>query len=180
MTTKHNKIVLILGGARSGKSAYAQQAAAKTGGKVLFCATAEPLDADMKRRISRHRASRPGSWQTLEAPYNLAEALAPLAGRYDTIIIDCITVLVANIMGKHRGAKRQEDAILAEIQSLTGLLQKREAAFYLISNEVGLGVIPAYRSGRQYRDHLGRVNQMLAACADEVCLLAAGIPIRLK
>jgi adenosylcobinamide kinase/adenosylcobinamide-phosphate guanylyltransferase len=180
MTRKYKKIVLILGGARSGKSAYAQQAATKTGGKVLFCATAEPLDGDMKRRISRHRSSRPSSWHTLEAPYNLAEALAPMAGRYDTIIIDCITVLVANIMGKHRGAKRQEDAILAEIQSLTGLLQKLGADCYLISNEVGSGVIPAYRSGRQYRDHLGRVNQLIAACADEVYLLAAGIPLRIK
>lgn len=180
MTRNHNKIVLILGGARSGKSAYAQQAAVKTGGEVLFCATAEPLDADMKRRISRHRATRPGSWQTLEAPCNLAEALAPTAGRYDTIIIDCITVLVANIMGKHRTAKRQEEAILTEIQSLTGLLQESDATCYLITNEVGLGVIPAYRSGRRYRDHLGRVNQMLAECADEVYLLAAGIPLRIK
>jgi adenosylcobinamide kinase/adenosylcobinamide-phosphate guanylyltransferase len=180
MPRKSRKVTLILGGARSGKSSYAQQVATATGKKVLFCATAEPLDADMKDRIRHHRLSRPKSWRTLETPLSPAEQLAPMIKQYDTVVIDCITVLVANIMGQYATLKKQEMAVEAEVGSLIKLLEKRGADYLLVSNEVGLGVIPAFKSGRRYRDILGKVNRQLAASADEVYFLVAGIPVRIK
>ena len=180
MPRKKHKIILVLGGARSGKSTYAQQLAEASVGNVLFCATAEPLDADMKKRIRLHRKARPKSWRTLEAACDLPAALAQVVQDYDTVIIDCITVLVANLAGKRGAAARLEKDIFNEIASLIALMQQRGSSYILVSNEVGLGVVPHYRMGREYRDTLGKVNQQLAAAADEVYFLIAGIPVRIK
>ena len=180
MSKRAHKIILVLGGARSGKSTYAQQTASSLGRKVLYCATAEPLDADMKKRIQLHRKIRPKSWQTLEAIHAPAAALASIVQNYDAVIIDCITVLVANLVGKTGSITKREQNAYREIRDLIRLMQKRESTYILVSNEVGLGIVPPYRLGRDYRDILGKVNQLLAAIADEVYFMMAGIPARVK
>ncbi|MCX7912372.1 MAG: bifunctional adenosylcobinamide kinase/adenosylcobinamide-phosphate guanylyltransferase, partial [Dehalococcoidales bacterium] len=153
-------ITLITGGARSGKSHFAQELAAKTGGKVLFVATAEAGDEEMRQRIEKHRASRPESWQTLEAPVNVASALGCHRQDYDTAIIDCITMLVNNIFQRHAGlnddAGLMEEAVLGEIEGLVEYARNSPARFLIVTNEVGLGIVPADPVSRLYRDLLGK------------------------
>ena len=180
MSAATNKILLLLGGARSGKSACAQELAGLAGGRVLFCATAEPLDDEMQSRIEKHRRSRPPNWETLEAGRDIGRALARQAPEYDAIIIDCITILVANVMGDGADAEKAESAVNAEILSLIELLKRKQSNYILVSNEAGSGLVPDNRLGRLYRDELGKANQKLAAVCDEVYLLTAGIPLKLK
>lgn len=177
------KMVLILGGARSGKSTYAQNLAAQTGGRVLYVATAEAGDAEMQERIAAHRAERPPDWQTLEAPRQVGQALLPLAAQVDVVLLDCVTLLASNVL-----ISFPESASLAEIQhtmdaeidALLEACQRSQALWVMVSNEVGLGLVPPYALGRTYRDVLGRVNQRLAQVADEVLFLVAGLPMRVK
>lgn len=171
---------MLLGGARSGKSAYAQALAVLAGSRVLFCATAEALDGEMRARIEKHRKSRPAHWETLEASKNTGRALAQIASKYDAIILDCITILVANIIGDGAEAERAGTAVDSEIIGLIELLELRQSNYILVSNEAGSGIVPDNRLGRLYRDELGRANQKLAAISDDVYLLTAGIPLKLK
>ena len=178
--TADKRIVLILGGARSGKSWYAQQMAADRGGRVLFCATAQPLDEEMRERIRAHRKSRPPGWDTLEVGDGLAAAMEDKAGVYDTVIVDCITLLVANCMGEATDYKAAENAVDAELDGLIGLIQRSGCGFILVSNEVGSGIVPDNILARVYRDALGKANQRLARAADEVFLMTAGLPLKIK
>ena len=180
MSAATNKIILLLGGARSGKSAYAQELAGLAGCRVLFCATAEALDGEMQSRIDKHRLSRPPNWATFEASRDIGKALGPHASKYDAIIIDCITILVANVIGDDTEAEKAESAVDAEILSLIEVLKRRQSNYILVSNEAGSGIVPDNRLGRLYRDELGKTNQKLAAISDEVYLLTAGIPLKLK
>lgn len=161
-------ITLILGGARSGKSSFAQKLA--EGRKVLFVATAEALDDEMKARIEEHRRSRPSTWRTLEATARLGKKIAENAGDAEVIIIDCITMLVSNAL---RDAEK-------EVDELIDCMNKVNADFIVISNEVGLGIVPENKLSREYRDTLGLVNQRLTECADEVFFMIAGIPVKIK
>ncbi len=177
------KSILILGGARSGKSRLAVEMAQKRGGGVLFVATAEARDGEMIGRIAAHRRSRPPRWRTLEVTTGLGARIPQKIGRAGTVIIDCITLLVNNVFEKcGAGATpaRLEKAVGAEIQALLDCIDSSESLFIIVSNEVGLGIIPADGVSRRYRDLLGRANQMLAARADEVYLLVAGLPVVLK
>jgi len=178
--TGDKRIILILGGARSGKSSYAQQTAADRGGRVLFCATARPLDEEMRERIRAHRQSRPPSWDTLEVTEGLAAALSDKVGRYDTIIVDCITLLTANCMGDTADLKAAEKIIDNEVDGLIGLMRRSDCSFILVSNEAGSGIVPDNRLARVYRDALGKANQRLARAADEVVLMTAGLPLKIK
>ena len=177
------KTILLLGGARSGKSSLAVEMARKRGGKVLFVATAEPRDEEMKRRISAHRKSRPESWRTLETPLNIANEIEKNTGGVKTVIVDCVTLLVNNIFEKY-GEKATsgtlEKAIESEISALLDCAEKSPATFVIVSNEVGLGIVPADGVSRLYRDLLGRANQVLASRADVVYLLVAGLPVTIK
>lgn len=174
------RIVLILGGARSGKSNHAQELAGQIGGRVLFCATAEALDGEMQSRIEKHRRSRPPGWETIEAGRDIGKVLGRRATKYDAIIIDCITVLVANVMGDGSETEKAESSVSAEILGLIRMLKLRQSNYFLVSNEAGSGLVPDNKLGRVYRDELGKVNQLLAAVSDEVYLLTAGIPLKLK
>ena len=174
------RIVLILGGARSGKSIYAQELAGQIGGRVLFCATAEALDGEMQSRIEKHRRSRPPGWETIEASRDIGKVLGRRATEYDAIIIDCITILVANVMGDDSEAEKAESSVSAEILGLIRMLKLRQSNYFLVSNEAGSGLVPDNKLGRVYRDELGKANQLLAAVSDEVYLLTAGIPLKLK
>lgn len=177
------RLIFLLGGARSGKSQYAETWARENGGRVLFVATAQATDADMRQRIAEHRASRPADWQTLEAPYDSGDQIAAASFAYDTLILDCVTLMTSNILVALPEAVTQAEANeagLAAVERLLDLQARSEATWLVVSNEVGMGVAPPTRLGNLYRDMLGRVNQRIAEAADEVLLLVAGIPWRLK
>jgi len=178
--TADKRIILILGGARSGKSSYAQQLAGERGGRVLFCATAQPLDDEMRERIQAHRKSRPPGWDTLETKDGLAAALEGVAGKYDTVIIDCITLLAANCMGEAIDQSTAEKAVDDEVDGLVKSMRCSDCSFILVSNEAGSGIVPDNRLARVYRDALGKANQQLARAADQVILMTAGLPLKLK
>ncbi len=176
-------IVLLLGGARSGKSAMAERLAnARGGDRVLFVATAEIGDEEMRRRVEAHRRARPRAWRTLEAPRDVARAVREAYQGERAIIVDCLTLLVANLLTAvdDPHAPEVEQAVLGEIDALLEVLRQVNATSILVSNEVGMGLVPPYPLGRAYRDLLGMVNQRVAAKADEVYLLVAGIPVRIK
>ena len=173
------RLTLVLGGVRAGKSSYAQRLASN-GKRVLFVATAEAGDQEMAARIQAHRESRPVDWDTLEEPIDLVNALAPLLHRYDTVLLDCMTLWVSNLLLWNQGPKPGRVDILSETKRLLNLYQESDATWIVVSNEVGLGVVPATELGRTYADELGRVNQIVAAAADEVYFMAAGLPLRMK
>jgi adenosyl cobinamide kinase/adenosyl cobinamide phosphate guanylyltransferase len=163
-------LTLILGGARSGKSTRALSLGA---GRVLFVATAEALDDEMSTRIAAHRAERPPEWDTLEEPRNIGGAIRTRGDQYDTVIIDCLTLWVGNLI-EHGGTPAEWVApVLAAYRA-------GRANWVVISNEVGLGIVPDTPLGRRYRDALGVVNQLVAAAADHVMLLVAGLTVDLK
>jgi adenosylcobinamide kinase / adenosylcobinamide-phosphate guanylyltransferase len=160
--------VLVLGGARSGKSVFAERLAAECGSPVLYVATAEALDEEMAERISHHRARRDPAWRTLEAPQAVGAAVLAGLGDARTVLVEDLTLLLAN--------RLDEDVARAEVDTLLGL----SANVVLVSNEVGMGVVPEHRLGRTFRDALGRLNQYAAARAGEVYGVIAGLPLRLK
>ncbi|MFZ3155878.1 MAG: bifunctional adenosylcobinamide kinase/adenosylcobinamide-phosphate guanylyltransferase [Smithella sp.] len=174
-------ITLILGGARSGKSSFAENIARETGNAVLFIATATADDNEMAERIRQHQASRPAGWQTLEIPYNLGNHLAsPVA---PVVIVDCITLLVSNILMSLPENTPDEvvlDKICTEIDELIAAQARLGGQWLIVSNEVGLGLVPPYPLGRVYRDALGRANQALASAAERVIFMVAGIPMVVK
>ena len=174
------KSILITGGARSGKSRFAQELALEAGGRVLFVATAEAKDEDMRRRIEAHRRSRPEGWETLEVPLGINGTFSRRAEGAEIVVVDCITMLVANIMLQSQGETAAEEMALKEVNALVSKVAAMEATFIIVTNEVGLGLVPDNELGRRYRDCLGGANQLLAYCADEVYLMVAGIPLRLK
>jgi adenosylcobinamide kinase / adenosylcobinamide-phosphate guanylyltransferase len=172
-----SKIVLFTGGARSGKSACAERYAARLSQRVAYIATAEAGDDEMRARIVQHRRRRPASWTTLEAPTAVVAALAELeAGT--VALLDCLSLLVSNVLLAHDA--EPAPAIDVEIASLLATARERDLILIIVTNEVGLGIVPAYPLGRAYRDLLGWANQQVAAAADEVYLLVCGIPVELR
>ena len=182
------RLTLFLGGARSGKSSLAEKRASEIGGdSVLYLATSEVKDEEMRDRVEKHRASRPSAWVTIEAPRNIARSLGKGRNEERVILIDCITFLVSNLLLEAGGGEDDnpfdeqiEAVILAEIEALLEYIVKTDADFLLVSNEVGMGLVPPYALGRAYRDLLGRANQVLAAAADDVFFLVAGGSMQMK
>lgn len=167
---------LILGGARSGKSRYAVDLTRGSSGTVAFVATAEARDGDMAARIARHRAERPARWLTIEEPLDLVAACRNGAARADLVLVDCLTLWVANrLLAGHTDA-----ALLDGTRDLTDWLSEGPAAVLLVSNEVGAGVVPPTVEGGRFRDLLGQVNQLVAARADRVTFMVAGIATVIK
>ena len=175
----NGELILLLGGARAGKSAAAERLA-QAGRRVLFIATAEALDEEMRRRIATHRARRPSGWDTLEEPLDPVAAAGPILGRYDTVVLDCLTLWVSNLLLRQADDSGVEAAILAATRALLEFIEHSSATWIVISNEVGLGVVPPSALGRTYRDALGRVNQLVAARAGKVYLMVAGLALELK
>ncbi len=173
---------LILGGARSGKSDYAEKLAAEMGQGVLYIATAEAGDEEMAARIATHRAARPTAWQTLEAPRNVGAALSRIATKPEVLLLDCITLLVSNIILSMEAEPQKaiESALQLEIDAILTAQRQLAVPLIAVSNEVGLGLVPSYPLGRVYRDVLGRVNQKLAAEANRVLFMVAGLPLVVK
>jgi len=174
------QIILLLGGARSGKSHYAQQLAVQLGDKVLFIATGEALDEEMQARIAEHRKNRPKSWRTLEIPTGIGKAIEKGIGDAKVVIIDCLTLLVSNLLHGEPDYPEAEKKVTSEINELIAAMDKFDASFIIVSNEVGMGLVPETRLGRIYRDLLGKANQLLASHATEVYLMVACLPVRVK
>lgn len=175
------RVVLVTGGARSGKSAYAERRAEELGGSsVTYVATAEALDEEMERRIARHRSERPSTWTTVEAPRGAGAALR--AARDAVVLVDCVTVLASNALlaAEAEGEEAALDAVLAEAGALLEAALAREGTTFIVTNEVGWGVHPPTHLGRWYRDALGQANARIARSADEVVLLVSGIPLVLR
>ena len=175
----NKRLTLVLGGARAGKSNYAQRLAAR-GERVIFVATAEAGDEEMEARIEAHRGVRPADWDTLEEPVDLAAAIAPLLHRYDTVLLDCLTLWVSNLLLRGFDPARARRDILPAARRLLALYRNGDASWIVVSNEVGLGVVPDTKLGRTYADELGRVNQLVAAESDDVYFMTAGLPIEVK
>ena len=181
------RCILITGGARSGKSSFAQELAASSNESVLFVATAVAGDEEMRQRIEQHRRSRPATWSTLEATTDIGRRIESKVGGMRVVVVDCITLLLNNIFTQyHHRIDEQIDAdiveekVTAEIDKLVASIERTDASFIIVTNEVGLGVVPANNLSRLYRDLLGKANQTLAACADEVYLMVAGLPLQMK
>jgi adenosylcobinamide kinase/adenosylcobinamide-phosphate guanylyltransferase len=206
-----NKFILILGGARSGKSTFAQSLAKKLGKKILFVATGEPLDEEMASRIEEHKRRRPKNWRTLEIDTQVGQKLQGQIKDADVVLLDCITLLVSNILTKEareslpycdpfassviaseakqsysaqdmpaEAISQTEKQVMAEMEDLIDCIDKHECNFIVVSNEVGLGLVPDNKLGRIYRDVLGKANQLLAQHASEVYFMVSGIPVKIK
>ncbi|HTY56333.1 MAG TPA: bifunctional adenosylcobinamide kinase/adenosylcobinamide-phosphate guanylyltransferase [Candidatus Binataceae bacterium] len=171
------KITLITGGARSGKSAHALKLANSYPGEhKVFIATAEALDDEMRERIAHHRRGRPAAYRTIEEPRQIKAALGSLVGGHaDIVIVDCLTIWVSNVMHAHAA-----DGARALIEELVAKLSELPFAIVFVTDEVGSGIVPDNPLSREFRDLLGRTNQAVAAAADEVIMMVAGIPLRVK
>lgn len=164
---------LILGGARSGKSLFAETMAREHGGILHYIATGRAYDDEMRTRIATHRDRRGSSWVTHEAPLDLPEAIAAIDNSNNTVLIDCLTLWVTNLMMDERN---MEDAFA----ELTDRISKSRARLFFVSNEVGMGIVPENAMAREFRDHAGKLHQDVAAVASEVYLVAAGLPLKFK
>ena len=177
MQTHGCPVTLVLGGVRSGKSRYELHRVTDVG-QMTFIATAQALDEEMRIRIERHRMERPAHWRTLEAPLQLAEALEVARQQgAEAVVVDCLTLWVSNLMGEHG---EDLSAIYAAFDALCSVLKQYPIPAWLVSNEVGSGVVPAFEMGRLYRDLLGELNQRVASIAGEVTVMIAGLPLFLK
>jgi adenosylcobinamide kinase/adenosylcobinamide-phosphate guanylyltransferase len=184
MSTK-SKITLIVGGARSGKSSYAQSLAEESGKSVTLIATAQALDDEMSARIQKHRAERPANWETLEIQFDIAACVEQIKSK--VVILDCITLLISNLLMQFVKDDLVDETpfmlvVQKEIKELTSTLRAhgQDQDWLIISNEVGLGLVPPYQMGRVYRDAIGWANQQLARDADKVILMVAGISTTIK
>lgn len=172
-----SKMTFILGGARSGKSRYAVEAAKKYGKKTVFVATATALDEEMKERIRLHKISRPKGWGLIEEPMNLSGVILGLKTIYDVAIIDCVGLWVSNLLM----ANMKDRVVEKRIKELTRSIFKTKASLVIIvSNEVGEGIVPGDPLSRKFRNLVGLANQIIAAKADEVIMMQAGIPVKIK
>jgi adenosylcobinamide kinase/adenosylcobinamide-phosphate guanylyltransferase len=170
------KIILVTGGARSGKSRLAEKLAAGFGSPLGYLATASPGDAEMAARIARHRERRGPEWATMEEPLDLAGVLAGHDGYFRAIMVDCVTLWLSNLILTGMGSEDIE----AEVKRVIHQLAALQTPVILVSNEVGMGIVPENRLARSFRDLAGIANQLLAEAADEVHVAISGLPLRLK
>jgi adenosylcobinamide kinase/adenosylcobinamide-phosphate guanylyltransferase len=169
------QIILITGGARSGKSIYAEQRAAALGSRRLYVATAEPKDEEMTRRISEHKSRRGNEWATIEEPVQLGEALLAQRSRTDCVLVDCLTLWLSNLLLRRNGKYA-----VRKVDELIEILPQLDFHLILVTNEVGWGIVPDNMLARQFRDLAGWANQQFAAAANEVVLTVAGVPLIVK
>lgn len=170
------KLVLILGGARSGKSSYAVELAKELTKKIVFIATAASIDEEMSQRIELHKKSRPKQWKLVEEGKNVSSILPELENKYEVVLVDCLGLLVSNLLADDL----TDEQIHTRIRDLIEAIQKTEVTTIIVSNEVGSGIVPMNALARRFRDLVGLSNQMVAKYADEVVFMRAGIPVKIK
>lgn len=168
------RIVFVTGGARSGKSGFALSEALKIAGKKAFLATAEATDKEMKDRIQRHRDDRGSGWKTYEEPVRIARLMREIDARYRVVVIDCLTLWLANVMMSGLDEEKEGDRLISALKAI------KKAQVLIVSNEVGMGIVPENELARKFRDAAGRLNQRFAAMADEVYVTVSGIPVKIK
>ncbi len=183
------RILLITGGARSGKSGYAEQLAADSGENIAYIATARAFDEEMEDRIAKHRLQRPDAWHTFEAPTSPSAIIAAEGARYGTVLLDCLTVMITNRILTHTvdwdhpqvaQLHAVEADVLAEIEAIIEAAGSCGTRLIAVTNEVGYGIVPLSPLARFFRDCAGRVNQRMAAAAEAVFLVVSGIPLQIK
>jgi len=178
-----SKIILITGGARSGKSTFAEQYAASLAEKVVYIATAQIYDEEMEHRVEAHRSRRPASWLTIEAPYAAHQAIKAAYGKAPVVLFDCLTLYTTNLLLSPQAPPEPSERfgfITAAIRELVAAALDSDLTVIFVTNEVGYGIVPDNALAREYRDVAGWVNQYVAAHADEVYLVVCGIPVELK
>lgn len=168
--------IFIFGGIRSGKSSYAVQLAKKLSKKVAFIATASASDEEMKKRIKLHKSSRPKFWKTIEESKNVAEVLGNIGNKYEVILIDCMGLLVSNLLLN----ELRDEEIIKRINKIAKIISKNRQTIILVSNDVGSSLVPDNPLGRRFADLVGFGNQIMAKNADEVIFMQAGIPVKIK
>lgn len=184
------RLVMVTGGARSGKSGFAQRLAEGSGGKVMYIATAVPFDDGMRDRIKKHREGRPAHWNTREMHRDFARlGLDSELNEASAVLLDCVTVMVTNLMVEsgldfdccpHEDIDRLEEEIRLQVDEMLGTLSGTGKNVIVVTNEVGMGLVPAYRMGNIFRDIAGRINQSIAEKADEVYFMVSGISMKIK
>ncbi|AQS59289.1 bifunctional adenosylcobinamide kinase/adenosylcobinamide-phosphate guanylyltransferase [Desulforamulus ferrireducens] len=180
---QEGKLTLVLGGTRSGKSSFAEKLAQGLGDRVLYLATAAVYDEEMAQRVKEHRRRRPASWVTIEETIDLAKVVEKYAQEYEVILIDCLTLWLTNLLLREAQSDMgsvKEAFILQEVEKVAELCQNTAANVIIVSNEVGLGIVPDTPMGRQFRDLAGAANQIMARYAKAVYLVIAGLPVELK
>ena len=176
-----SQAIFITGGASSGKSEFAEKLAGGFGEQLCYLATAQTLDREMSERVRKHRKRRGAGWQTIEEPINLPQALERCDGQYEAVLLDCITLWLSNLLLQYEKFGGDIEArILVDVQSLITVLQGMVTPVIMVSNEVGMGIVPENSVARLFRDIAGKANQALASAADEVHVVISGIPLRLK
>ncbi|MDD5284474.1 MAG: bifunctional adenosylcobinamide kinase/adenosylcobinamide-phosphate guanylyltransferase [Desulfuromonadaceae bacterium] len=173
--------IFITGGARSGKSAFAEKVTRNFGAQLAYLATAQALDIEMDERVSRHIERRGAEWRTIEEPIHLAQALARCDGQYRAVLVDCITLWLSNLLLKYEQSGEDiEASIFEDVQRLKTTLHGMVTPVIMVSNELGMGIVPENNLARLFRDIAGKTNQILAASATEVHVVISGIPLKLK
>lgn len=191
-----SKMIMVTGGARSGKSSYAEAIAKSIGKNIIYIATAKRTDDEMITRIKKHIEQRPSNWLTIEAYRGFDTILPKCVNGMDAILLDCMTIMTTNLMLDcpevydctltqwddltMEQVQEVENNIHKEVQALINFAKSSELSFVFVTNEVGLGLVPEYKMGRDFRDISGRVNQILAKACDEVYFCVSGIPMRIK
>lgn len=170
-------LTLVTGGIKSGKSSWAQQQGEKISGARAFVATALALDDEMKDRILKHRQARGEAWVTFEEPKDLVPLLEDISGRFDIILVDCLTIWLSNLLTMYG---MDEEAAALQIGGLGACFNRLPSCVFVVSNETGMGIIPADPLSRLYQRLIGRLNSEVAAAADEVYLMVSGIPVKIK
>lgn len=185
------KIVFVTGGARSGKSSFAMSEALKIKGRKAYIATAEALDAEMKERIEKHKKDRGDGWDTYEELLDISDAINKIKDKYSVILVDCLTLWLSNLMTREQNTEHREQTIEKEIEKLINMLNlfKKSSicvlnsgfyALFIVSNEVGMGIVSENEMARRFRDLAGMLNQKAAEIADDVYMVVAGIPLKIK
>ena len=185
-----SKLILVTGGARSGKSTYAEKIAVNSEEKVLYIATSIPFDEEMKERVKKHKERRSEHWGTYEGYKLLKNIVNEEAKAYPVLLLDCVTILVSNLLYDEIGEEIEsfseeklnaiEAMILKEIKEFLDAIEKTSKTLIMVTNEVGFGIVPEYKLARVFRDISGRVNQYIASRAQEVTLVVCGIPVKVK
>ena len=182
------KIILVTGGVRSGKSAFAERyalhCAASEGARVAYIATAQVYDEEMRQRVNLHQTRRPASWSTYEAPFHTEDAIRTAGASHGVILFDCVTMFLSNDMLQYPEEEQERDSFALHVEERIGALicaaQEVDATTIFVTNEVGAGIVPEHRLGRLYRDMAGLANQQIARSAEAVYLVACGIPVNIK